>query len=91
MINYRHYNITKKTCLVMPFEDFEELLTKEMPNVKVEIDVDGLHYINYDEDRVVEEDEVCDVLSDALNVKVSSVHIDDYDWTGVWIVYNEVQ
>ena len=87
---FPQYNISKKSCLLMPFEDFDSLLDGLNPHIKVEIDLDGLHYINYDEDRVVEEDEICDLLSDAFETRVSSVHIDDYDWTGVWVVYSEV-
>lgn len=41
------------------------------------------------EDEVVDDCGLCDALSKHFDVRVTSVHIDDYDYVGVWIIYKD--
>lgn len=89
MINFADFNITKKNCLCLPFSDFERLVRKVAPTVKIEVDLDGLSY--WDEENEEGCYEINDLLSSELGIEITSIHMDDCDYdVGVWIVYNEV-
>ena len=84
MNNVRLENL--KNCIFMEFDDFADCL-KEATNgaVDVSYSLDGLMFHNIDE--TADEPDVNSILSAYFDVTVTSVHADDADYVGVWIVY----
>lgn len=80
----------RKNCLCLTLDETVEIL-KEIYGIKDIVahpDLDGLWFSSDDDEEWNPDDyEICDRLSDYFDIKVTSIHIDDCDMTGVWIVY----
>ncbi len=76
-----------KRCIFLVEEEFNAILDKH--NIKPEYSYDGLtFYDKKNQDDLTDED-INNILSDYFGIKVTSVHMDDCDHIGVWIVYKE--
>lgn len=86
----------KKSCLCLGYEEFEALCEEAtgVDDLQFHYDMDGL----WIEEYAKKEDEydlgneydlgkVVEALSEALGITITSIHIDDCDMVGVWIVY----
>ena len=83
----------KRNCLCLGSEDFHALLKEIYPDVKeivVHYDLDGL-WVSSDADDEwgPADEELCEKIGGHLGVNVTSMHIDDCDETGIWIVYKK--
>ena len=85
----------KKTCLCLPYEEFEKLCKEVtgLDNLLFHYDLDGM-WIDVDDDGEDPNapeynlDMLGDDLAAALNIDIESIHIDDETSNvGVWIVY----
>lgn len=78
-----------RKCLCMKASEFERLvkIATGRDDLYFHYDMDGLWISGDDEKEEITDDKLCKLLSDLLNINVTSVHIDDCDMTGVWIVY----
>lgn len=75
-----------KKCIFKEYEDFKKDVVEALGNdVKVDCDYDGI-YFECDEEPLYTE-EVLEGMSKYYNAKVTSIHIDDCEYVGVWIVY----
>lgn len=76
----------KKSCIFKVFDNFvAEMKFAFGDNISVTCDYEGLYFKqngDYLDDNVIIEK-----LSNYYDVTVTSVHIDDFDTVGVWIVY----
>ena len=78
MKNVRDYQLKK--CIFMDYDMFKQEAKKIFGNnVVVECDYEGIS-IDYDGN-------ILEALSEYYGVEVTSIHIDDCDIIGVWIVY----
>ena len=75
------YKSKVKTTLCFPYDEFERLLPQ---GVIPHYDTDGLWFETLKEDET--DEAIYAYLEKELDVKISSVHIDDCDYVGVWIV-----
>ena len=77
----------KKTCIFKTIDDFQrDVRTASKGNIKVTTELDGISF----EDTVKNDsaDNINSLMADYYDVKeITSIHIDDYDYTGVWICY----
>ena len=84
-------NITKnqlKKAIFMRLCDFETTIENAIPGVMVSYCEELLFYDRMDE-KNVEQDEIYDALSKYFKVTVTSVHTDNFEDVGVWIVYKD--
>ena len=82
----------KKNCLCLGYEEFEALCIKatSVDDLRFHYDMDGL----WIEESAEKEDEydlekVIAALTEAMGINITSIHIDDCDMIGVWIVYTK--
>lgn len=84
----------KRTCLCLDSMDFHTMLKTIYPDVKgivVHYDLDGLWVSSEaDDDWGPDEEELCGRIGQYLGIDVTSIHIDDFNETGIWIVYQGV-
>lgn len=74
-----------KETICLSSDEFEKILKKIYPHgFETEYSMDGLWVGNKYGELPVEED-----LTEYFNRKVSSIHLDDCDCVGVWIVFAE--
>jgi hypothetical protein len=88
MKNVADYQLKK--CIFLTAEGFENVVKEIYPDneVEVEYSMDGLT-VDVDGDCPDDED-LHKKLADYYDVaKVTSVHMDDCDYIGVWIAYTE--
>lgn len=81
-------NFEKKNALVTTACHFDKVLT-EISNGEISASycLDGIWY---ESDTITDTDAfVRDKLSEYLGVNVTSVHLDDCDSIGVWIIYKD--
>ena len=83
-----------KTCIFMTFSEFEDFIDKlTHGGVGVMYELDGLSFNFYDDedwDATLEQnlDYLYVLISDFFGVsEVTSIHADDEDELGIWIVY----
>lgn len=75
-----------KTCIFLEKEELEKII-REMSKERVEVrlELDGMWYENldgnYHEDEYYQE-----LLEKYFDVKINSIHIDDCDRVGIWLV-----
>lgn len=74
-----------KKAIFMTSEEFEELLNNL--GMEVEFSCDGITVHNSDGEVDFYDENLNESLSEYFDVTVTSVHIDDCDYIGVWIVY----
>lgn len=78
-----------KKCLCLPAKNFETACKTATgrDDLGFHYDLDGL-WIEGDDDKEEITDETLNkIFSDLFGINVTSIHIDDCDLTGVWIVY----
>ena len=69
-----------KKCIFKGYDEFKKDVAVALgENVTVECDYEGISF-DYDGN-------VLDCISKYYGVEVTSIHIDDCDYIGVWIVY----
>ena len=80
-----------KKCIFMEFEEFQILIgTITDGLVTVKCDFEGLWYEDTDkaeETDIYWNEDIQETLSKYYDVEITSVHIDDCDYAGVWICY----
>ncbi len=83
----------KRSCYCLDSMDFHALLKGIYPDVKaivVHYDMDGLWVSSDADDEWGPADkELCEKIGQYLGVRVTSIHIDDCDEPGIWIVYTK--
>ena len=80
----------KKSCLCLGYEEFEALCEEAtgVDDLQFHYDMDGLWIEEYAEkEDEYDLEKVVVALSEALGITITSIHIDDCDMVGVWIVY----
>ena len=79
-----------KTCMFMYLEEFKDLIHKVTDGLKA-VDYEfGLFYLcteKADETGTYWNEDIKVTLSKYFDITVTSIHADDWDDTGVWIVY----
>lgn len=80
----------KKNCLFLLPDEIIEVVKRayNIVDIVAHFDMDGLWFssrANYEWDP--DDHEICERLSEYFDVNVTSIHIDDCDVPGVWIVY----
>lgn len=77
----------KKTCIFKTIDDFKrDVRTASKGSVKITTELDGISF----EDTIKNDsaDNINRLMADYYDVKeITSIHIDDCDYTGVWICY----
>ena len=81
MKNVEKYSLEK--CIFMTLGDLKELI-EEITNGEVEVDYDLEDGIYFDG---MYEYKVCAKLSEYFDVKITSIHNDNYSPIGIWISY----
>lgn len=78
-----------KKCIILQEEEYSNII-KELfgKDTSVDYDIDGI-YISNDNFPNLEYDEVYKRLSSYFDVQVTSVHMDDEDYTGIWVCYKD--
>jgi hypothetical protein len=78
-----------KKCIFLESEEFTDIIHEVLsPDVYVNFTIEGLDICT--DDNVVDTDELHKALASYFDVKeVTSIHIDDCDFIGVWIVYKD--
>ena len=79
-----------KKCIYKSSEEFSQDLMRCSEGISVEFAMDGLTLLRRwaDDEDIVEDEEMCSILSKYYGVNVLSVHIDDSETPiGVWIEY----
>lgn len=91
MKNVADYQLKK--CIFLTAEEFENVLKEVYPDneVNVNYDMDGITVDIDDESSDPSDDlELLEKLANYYDVAdVTSVHMDDCDYIGVWIAYTE--
>ena len=91
MKNVNEYQLKK--CIFLTAEEFENVVKEIYPDNEVEVDydMDGIT-VNIDDESSDPSDDL-DLLKNLATyydvAKVTSVHMDDCDYIGVWIAYTE--
>lgn len=91
MKNVENYSLKK--CIFMLLDSYKELVLELTDGLKcVEYELDGIYYL--DTEKAEETDtywneRINETLSKYFDVTVTSVHSDDCDMIGVWIVYKD--
>lgn len=88
MKNVKKYQLKK--CIMIELEEFQELFislfgefNEETNPIDVECSYDGICLTGIDDTELYE------ALSKYYDVKVTSVHADNFDYLGIWICYTE--
>lgn len=81
-----------KRSIILSNEEFDIAVRKSTgKDITPQLDMDGI-WFDYDEDKYDIEnvdDYVKECLSNYFEINVTSIHIDDCDLTGVWIVFDK--
>jgi len=76
-----------KKCIFLTDDEFKSVFAERFSkyeDVDVEIDAyEGIYFCG------ISNEEVYKNLSEYFDVEITSIHIDDCEYTGVWIVYKE--
>lgn len=76
-----------KRCIFKVFDEFQRDISRAISNdVHVSCDYDGLNFERVSDEDISNE-EILAALSKYYDVEVTSIHADDFEYTGVWIVY----
>lgn len=81
-----------KTCIFMDMDEFDEIIKKVVSeNIIVSYGlIDGIYFENKNNtEEFINEQDIYKKLAQYFDVKtITSIHIDDFDITGVWICYH---
>lgn len=77
-----------KTCIYLDSERFDEILNEVFgPDIRAEYSLDGISVFY---ETAEEEPDVKEKLAEYFGVsEITSIHIDDCEYIGVWICYKE--
>lgn len=76
----------KKKCQMYTLQEFEEFIEYISDGkVTVSADLEGLTFMEGDD--ICDLGEIHEMIGNFLELEVTSIHIDDADVTGVWVVY----
>ena len=79
-----------KKCIFLTQTEMEQILTETLQKtVTVNVSLYGLEPCTEDNDEDIDDCYLCNVLSGYFDVNVTSIHIDDCEYVGVWVVYKE--
>lgn len=84
----------KRNTLFLPLEEATDLISAvfDVEDVVTHPDMDGIWFSSASDDEWSPSDhEICQKLSEYLDVTVTSFHIDDCDFPGFWIVYKDAE
>jgi hypothetical protein len=78
-----------KKCIFIDAEEFTAIVQAVFDNedIKVDYPLEGLDI--YTDEDCVEADDLYEKLGEYFDVTITSIHIDDCDYVGVWVVYKE--
>jgi hypothetical protein len=78
-----------KKCIFVDAEEFTAIVQAVFDNedIKVDYTLEGLDI--YTDDDCVEAGDLYEKLGEYFDVTITSIHIDDCDYVGVWVVYKE--
>jgi glycerol-3-phosphate cytidylyltransferase-like family protein len=88
MKNIRTHQLKK--CIFVDAEEFEAIIQAifdDIEGIKVDYTFEGLDI--YGDEEGVETDKLYERLGEYFDVEITSIHIDDCDYIGVWVVYKE--
>lgn len=78
-----------KKCIFLNQCDFQQILCEVFDtNVYIHYSLEGCWY-EADNDLDISDNDICVELSKYFDVNVTSVHIDDCEDIGIWVVYKE--
>lgn len=80
----------KKTCIFLEIEEFNSIIHRLFgDNIETDFSLDGV-YVGYENGDNLDTQEMHNKLAEYFDVAtVTSIHIDDADVTGVWVVYKD--
>ena len=79
-----------KKCIFVDAEEFTAIVQAifdDIEGIKVDYTLEGLDV--YGNNDCIETGDLYEKLSEYFDVNITSIHIDDCDYVGVWIVYKE--
>ena len=83
-------NSMKKAALFMTLEEFKNFIYK-LTNGRISVEAEYVElYYNDVNDEGVNQNEINEMLSEYYDIYVTSIHADNCDVTGVWIVYKDM-
>lgn len=79
-----------KKCILLTTEELEKLMSEIFETkVIVHCSLEGAWYETPLKDLDIDDDTLCTELSKYFDVNVTSIHIDDCEYIGVWVCYKE--
>ena len=79
-----------KTCIFLTTEELEEIMGKIFDTkVIIHCSLEGAWYETPLKDLDIDDDTLCAELSEYFDVNVTSMHIDDCEYVGVWVCYKQ--
>ena len=79
-----------KTCIFLTTEELEEIMGKIFDTkVIIHCSLEGAWYETPLKDLDINDDTLCAELSEYFDVNVTSIHIDDCEYIGVWVCYKQ--
>ena len=78
-----------KKCIFLTQTEMENILSKILNKiVTVNVDLYGLSACTEEDDGGdIDNNYLCEILSKYFEVNVTSIHIDDCDYVGIWVCY----
>ena len=76
-----------KKCIFLLADEFKEIT--EGLGIQTDTGWEGVFFSKGEED--IDDGDVYKALSEYFGVEVTSVHCDDCDYMGVWVVYKELE
>ena len=78
-----------KKCIFLEAEEFNSIIRQAFGNnVNIEYSLEGVGI--YTDDSEISFEEIAEALESYFDVyEVTSFHIDDCDYVGVWVVYKD--
>ena len=80
-----------KKCIFVDAEEFTAIVQAifdDIEGIKVDYTFEGLDI--YGDEECVDADELYKRLGEYFDVEITSIHTDDCDYIGVWVVYKEL-
>lgn len=79
-----------KTAIILTLDEYKEVVNTVAPHTYIHCETDGLWYERDEGFPEIEEDELRHMLAPHFGVaEITSIHIDDCDYVGVWLIYKE--
>lgn len=78
-----------KKCIFLDDEEFTAIVQAVFDNENIKVDYTFGGFDIYADEDWVEVGDLYEKLGEYFDVNVTSVHIDNCDYVGVWVVYKE--